>query len=61
MNKCPRVQARIECPECGYPFSEAYYALSETQREANSDWAHPDGDPGHIGEDESDETANSLP
>ena len=27
MSKCPRVEARIECPECGYPASESYYYL----------------------------------
>ena len=24
---CPRVQQHIECPECGYPASEAQYYL----------------------------------
>jgi hypothetical protein len=24
---CPRVARRMECPECGYPYSEARYAL----------------------------------
>ena len=24
---CPRVQYRMECPECGYPYSEAIYSL----------------------------------
>ena len=24
---CPRVDARIECPECGYPYSEARHSL----------------------------------
>jgi hypothetical protein len=28
-NKCPRVALRIECPECGYPFSESRYGLTE--------------------------------
>lgn len=32
---CPRVLNRIECPECGYPGSEARYLLSEVN------------DPGH--------------
>lgn len=27
--QCPRVQARIECPECWYPASEARYGLHE--------------------------------
>ena len=27
--KCPRVEMRMECPECGYPYSEAKYALDE--------------------------------
>jgi hypothetical protein len=24
---CPRVQLCMECPECGYPYSEALYEL----------------------------------
>jgi len=28
-NKCPRVQRRIECPECNYPGSEAYSTLDD--------------------------------
>ena len=24
---CPRVDLRMECPECGYPFCEAMYML----------------------------------
>jgi hypothetical protein len=27
MNTCPRVKARVECPNCGYPASEARYML----------------------------------
>lgn len=26
---CPRVEARMECPECGYPHSEARYPLDK--------------------------------
>jgi hypothetical protein len=26
--QCPRVWQRMECPECGYPYSEAYYPLN---------------------------------
>lgn len=33
---CPRVALRIECPECGYPASEALHMLSSTTH-----------DPGH--------------
>ena len=36
MSPCPRVKARIECPECGYPYSEAMYSLNSVD------------DPGHI-------------
>lgn len=26
---CPRVEMRMECPECEYPLSEARYPLDE--------------------------------
>jgi len=26
-NVCPRVEMRMECPECGYPYSEAALEL----------------------------------
>lgn len=26
---CLRVRRRMECPECGYPYSEAIYSLDE--------------------------------
>ena len=29
--QCPRVQARIECPQCGYPQAEAQMSLSLAQ------------------------------
>ena len=29
-NQCPRVQQRMECPECAYPFSEAMVGLDES-------------------------------
>jgi hypothetical protein len=29
-NECPRVRQRMECPECGYPFSEAMVGLDES-------------------------------
>ena len=25
---CPRVAFRMECPECGYPYSEALFSLN---------------------------------
>lgn len=25
--QCPRVELRMECPECGYPYSEAAWSL----------------------------------
>jgi hypothetical protein len=28
--ECPRVAVRMECPECGYPFSEALLPLDPT-------------------------------
>lgn len=27
VNTCPRVRIRMECPECGYPLTEARYSL----------------------------------
>jgi len=29
MPHCPRVEMRMECPECGYPFCEAMYPLDK--------------------------------
>lgn len=29
---CNRVYERMECPECGYPYSEAMYPLDESIR-----------------------------
>lgn len=37
MSKCPRVQRRIECRECEYPYSEACYGLEDVSE-----------DPGHV-------------
>ncbi len=34
-SKCPRVEARVACEECGYPMSEAMYDDGPMPHEAN--------------------------
>lgn len=47
-SRCPRVQQRIECPDCGYPYSEAQYPLDLAVRMRC--------DPGHDVDMDIDET-----
>ena len=55
MSKCPRVEARIECPECGYPIGEAMHALASVWQPISGYNVHdvqPHDDPGHMEDDD---------
>lgn len=46
---CKRIEARVECPTCGYPYSEALYPLT------------PETDPGCEVEEERGDEPNYYP
>lgn len=54
-SKCPRVQKRMECFECGYLASEAQYFIVHTGPEGKTTYGldpiygHSIPDPGHRG------------
>jgi hypothetical protein len=45
--KCPRVQLRMECLECGYPYSEAMLPLDPRVPHVDENQTEPEFEDGH--------------